>query len=165
MRFLLLSLLFFTPHYCFADWYSDSREMMGTRVEIELWSDDEVLARRTIEHALAAMQQVDWMMNPLNPDSELYRVNQRAYTAPVSVPEALFEVMQRALRKNPLLQGKLVFEMVIEASGAITELELLSSELDHSLTQKMLARIRMIRFEADDVMTTRVNYSFDFLPY
>ena len=77
----------------------------------------------------------------------------------------IFSIYNRALRKNPLLQGKLVFEMVIEASGAITELKLLSSELDHSLTQKILARIRMIRFEADDVMTTRVNYSFDFLPY
>ncbi len=60
----------------------------------------------------------------------------------------------------------MVFEMVIEASGAITELKLLSSELgDDSLTQKILARIRLIRFEADDVITTRVNYSFDFLPW
>ena len=33
------------------------------------------------------------------------------------------------------------------------------------LTRKILARIRMIRFEAEPVQTTRVNYSFDFLPY
>lgn len=79
---------------------------------------------------------------------------------------AIFAIYNRALRKNPALRGKLVFEMQIEASGAISELKLLSSELvDDKLTRKILSRIRMIRFEAEQVITTAVNYSFDFLPY
>jgi hypothetical protein len=78
----------------------------------------------------------------------------------------IFAIYNRALRKNPTLQGKLVFEMVIEASGAISELKLLSTELsDAILSQKILARIRMIQFGEADVIATRVNYSFDFLPY
>lgn len=79
---------------------------------------------------------------------------------------AIFAVYNRALRKDPTLAGKLVFEMQIDSSGAISSLTLVSSELaDESLTQKILARIRMIRFEAADVVATTVNYSFDFLPY
>lgn len=78
----------------------------------------------------------------------------------------IFAVYNRALRKNPALQGKLVFEMVIDASGLISELTLLSSELsDAMLSKKILTRIRMIQFGEEDVITTRVNYSFDFLPY
>jgi protein TonB len=78
----------------------------------------------------------------------------------------IFSVYNRALRKDATLQGKLVFEMVIDAAGAISELKLLSSELaDAALTRKILARIRMIQFGGQDVITTRVNYSFDFLPY
>lgn len=78
----------------------------------------------------------------------------------------IFAVYNRALRQDPTLQGKLVFEMEIEASGVIASLQLISSELlDDQLTQKILARIRMIKFAAEDVITTRVNYSFDFLPY
>ena len=78
----------------------------------------------------------------------------------------IFAVYNRALRRNSLLQGKLVFEMVIDASGSIADISLLSSELeDPQLTKKILARIRMINFGAADVATTRVNYSFDFLPY
>lgn len=78
----------------------------------------------------------------------------------------IFAVYNRALRKDATLSGKLVFEMEIDASGAISELTLISSELaDERLTQKILARILMIRFEAEDVIATRVNYSFDFLPY
>jgi outer membrane biosynthesis protein TonB len=79
---------------------------------------------------------------------------------------AIFAIYNRALRRNPMLSGKLVFEMRIEASGAISELALLSTELgDDKLTRKILSRIRMIRFAAAQVITTTVNYSFDFLPY
>ncbi|MEE4250379.1 MAG: AgmX/PglI C-terminal domain-containing protein [Alcanivoracaceae bacterium] len=79
---------------------------------------------------------------------------------------AIFAVYNRALRQDPLLEGKLVFEMVIEPSGEISELRLISSELqDEDLTRKILSRIRMIRFDADKVLSTRVNYAFDFLPY
>lgn len=79
---------------------------------------------------------------------------------------SIFAVYNRALRKDPLLEGRLVFEMVIEPSGEISQLKLLSSELhDTSLTEKILARIRMIQFGAEEVLSTRVNYSFDFLPF
>ena len=79
---------------------------------------------------------------------------------------AIFAIYNRALRKDPMLEGKLVFEMVIDSDGAITDVQLLSSELeDESLTRKILSRIRLIRFEQEQVITTRVNYSFDFLPY
>jgi protein TonB len=79
---------------------------------------------------------------------------------------AIFAIYNRALRKDPFLEGKLVFEMVIDASGSVADIKLLSSELsDDDLTRKILSRIRLIRFEAKNVVTTRVNYSFDFLPY
>jgi len=79
---------------------------------------------------------------------------------------AIFALYNRALRRNPLLEGKLVFEMVIQPDGSITELNLISSELgDEALTRRILGRIHLIDFGSDDVLATRVNYSFDFLPY
>ena len=43
---------------------------------------------------------------------------------------------------------------------------LLSSDLESDeLTRRILARINLIQFGEADVLTTRVNYSFDFLPY
>ena len=73
---------------------------------------------------------------------------------------AIFAIYNRALRQDPTLQGKLVFEMVIEPSGQISALTLLSSELgDSSLTERILARLRLITFPAEPVRVTRVNYS------
>lgn len=79
---------------------------------------------------------------------------------------AIYSIYNRALRKDPLLQGQLVFEMLIDSRGRVTELKLLSSELsDEALSKKILSRIRLLQFGAEDVHPTRVNYSFDFLPY
>ena len=79
---------------------------------------------------------------------------------------AIFAIYNRALRRDPLLEGKLVFEMVIQPNGAIDSLQLLSSELvDDALTQKILSRIKLIQFGNAEVTATKVNYSFDFLPY
>lgn len=79
---------------------------------------------------------------------------------------AIFNIYNRALRKDPSLQGKFVFEMLIEPNGVISEVKLLSSELnDPALERKILSRIKLIRFPAAQVIKTRVNYSFDFLPY
>jgi len=79
---------------------------------------------------------------------------------------AIFAIYNRALRKDPTLEGKFVFEMVIEPSGQVSEVSLISSQLeDDTLVQKILSRIRLIRFPAGNVISTRVNYSFDFLPY
>ncbi len=78
---------------------------------------------------------------------------------------AIFAVYNRALRQDPTLQGKFVFEMVIEPSGEVSAVKVISSELsDNDLVSKILARIRLINFGSADVLRTRVNYSLDFLP-
>jgi outer membrane biosynthesis protein TonB len=78
---------------------------------------------------------------------------------------AIFSIYNRTLRENPDLKGRFIFEMVIDPSGQVTDIRLVSSELsDQGLIGKILTRIRMITFGAEDVQRTRVNYSLDFLP-
>lgn len=105
MRLLLFSLLLFLPLQVSAEWYRDSREMMGTRVDVELWSEDAEQAGIIIDQAMMALQRVDKRMNPLSPESELSRVNSRAFTAPVPVSEELYSVVERALYYSQLSGG------------------------------------------------------------
>jgi outer membrane biosynthesis protein TonB len=78
----------------------------------------------------------------------------------------IFGIYNRALRENPTLQGKVVFKLVIEPSGAVSSAQVVSSELnDADLERKLLAAVRGINFGASDVLQTTLNYSFDFLPY
>ncbi len=78
---------------------------------------------------------------------------------------ALYSIYQRALRQNPAMQGKVVFKIVIAASGEVTECDVLSSELgDPDLERKLALRIKRIDFGAKNVETTSITYPIDFLP-
>ncbi len=78
---------------------------------------------------------------------------------------AIYALYHRALRDDPTLQGKLVLELKIAASGAVTGLRVLSSELQApELEAKLLARIRSFDFGAREVAPLVVSWPVDFLP-
>lgn len=78
---------------------------------------------------------------------------------------AVYGLYTKALRQYPDLNGKFLFQLVIEADGSITDLQLVISELGvRELEQKILAKINGIRFGAATVVATAVQYKFVFLP-
>ena len=78
---------------------------------------------------------------------------------------AIDAMYARALRDNPALQGKVVLELTIAPSGDITAARIISSELsDKEFESKLLARIRLFKFEAKDVATLTATKPIDFFP-
>ncbi len=77
----------------------------------------------------------------------------------------IFTLYQRELRRNPLLQGKVVFKITILPSGQVDTAEIVSSELNHeALERKLVLKIKQIDFGAKNVDTTVVTYPIDFFP-
>ena len=78
---------------------------------------------------------------------------------------AIYAIYSRALRDNPALQGKVVLEVTIAPSGDVTDVRIVSSELgDPELERKLVARVRMFRFEARDVAPMTTTKPIDFFP-
>ncbi len=78
---------------------------------------------------------------------------------------AIYSLYNRALRKDPTLQGKMVIRLTIAPSGKITHIELVSSELgDAALERKLVQRIKMFNFGAKAVDAVTLTYPIDFLP-
>jgi protein TonB len=78
---------------------------------------------------------------------------------------AIDAMYARALRDNPALTGKVVLEITISPSGDITAARIVSSELkDPEFESKLLARIRLFKFEAKDVATLTATKPIDFFP-
>jgi protein TonB len=78
---------------------------------------------------------------------------------------AIDAMYARALRDNPALQGKVVLELTIAPSGEITAARIVSSELsDKEFETKLLARIRLFKFEAKDVAALTATKPIDFFP-
>lgn len=78
---------------------------------------------------------------------------------------AIFTLYQRALRKNPGLQGRVVFRLTILPNGSVSKCSIDSSELnDAALEKRLIARIKRIKFGAKDVATWNDTYMINFFP-
>jgi TonB family protein len=79
---------------------------------------------------------------------------------------AIFQIYNRALRQNATLQGRVVMNIVIEPSGQISDVSIVTSELrDPELEAALIRRVRMISFPANSgVIRTTLRQTFDFLP-
>ncbi len=78
---------------------------------------------------------------------------------------AIYALYERALRTNPMLQGKLVLDFTIAASGAVTRCRVVSSELhDPALEREIVARVMLFRFPPEKVDPTTATKPIDFFP-
>ena len=78
---------------------------------------------------------------------------------------AIFALYNRALRRDPSLEGKLVLRLTIAPNGQVTACEIVSSELgDTELEEKLVQRVKLFRFEARDVEPITTTKPIDFFP-
>jgi protein TonB len=78
---------------------------------------------------------------------------------------AIYALYNRALRRDPTLQGKLVLKLTIEPSGAVSYCEVISSELtDEELERKLIQRIKLFRFVEKNVAPVTTTKPIDFFP-
>jgi periplasmic protein TonB len=78
---------------------------------------------------------------------------------------AIYALYNRALRDNPALQGKVVVQLTILPTGEVTDCKILSSELKNDeMERKLVARIKMFRFDDKDVEVITTTKPIDFFP-
>jgi thiamine biosynthesis lipoprotein len=88
-----------------AEWFYREEAIMGTRVAVELWSEDADLATRAMDAVIAEMRRTDELMSTYKPESQLSAVNAHAFERPVRVDPEIVEVVSRALDFSRLSDG------------------------------------------------------------
>lgn len=76
---------------------------------------------------------------------------------------ALYKLYNRELRKDPFLEGAVMFELTIDASGEVSVCTIINSELNNpALERKFINRIRLYNFgaEAVDTLVKKININF-----
>ncbi|VAW92180.1 hypothetical protein MNBD_GAMMA23-231 [hydrothermal vent metagenome] len=77
----------------------------------------------------------------------------------------IFALYNRALRKDPSLQGKVVLELTILPSGKVSKCRIISSELKAKrFERRLILKVKTFRFKKKNVATVTVTYPIDFLP-
>jgi hypothetical protein len=79
---------------------------------------------------------------------------------------AFYRDYNRALRSNPILQGKMVLRLTIEPDGAVSMCQLQSTDMDApDLVAQVVNRVKTINFGAKEgVPAVTIVYPIDFLP-
>ncbi len=101
----LLSILGLVPALACAEWYQREEAIMGTRVAVELWSEDAALAGRAMDAVIAEMRRTDELMSTYRPESQLSQVNAHAFERPVKVDREIIEVVTRSLEFSRMSNG------------------------------------------------------------
>ncbi|MEM0954485.1 MAG: FAD:protein FMN transferase [Pseudomonadota bacterium] len=110
-----LIVLVLLPGPALAEWYRDARDMMGTRVSVELWADSAEQGNAAINDAMAAMAEVNRLMNPWDEASELSAVNRSAASKPVPLSAWVYDVVHSALEYSRLSGG--AFDISFASAG------------------------------------------------
>ena len=103
------------PAISHAEWYEREEAIMGTRIAVQLWSEDPALAERAMDAVIAEMHRTDELMSTYKPGSQLSQVNEHAYERPVQVDADLIDVVEKSLEYSRLSDG--VFDVTYASVG------------------------------------------------
>ena len=98
-----------------AAWVGDAMDLMGTRVSVELWADDEVRGRELVSEIMEEYQRIDREMSTYKPDSEISFVNAHAAEKPVTIGAELFSMIDRSLQLSAASHG--AFDITYDSVG------------------------------------------------
>jgi thiamine biosynthesis lipoprotein len=98
-----------------ADWIGDGQDLMGTRVSVELWHEDEAGGRQLVEAVLAEYRRIDARMSTYKTGSEISQINRAAARGPVVTSEELFGLIARAVQLSVTSGG--AFDITYDSVG------------------------------------------------
>ncbi len=121
-----------------AAWYQRDAAIMGTRVAVELWSEDPALAERAMQAVMDEMLRTDELMSHYKPDSQLSAVNAHAAERPVEVDATIIEVVARALEFSRLSGG--AFDITYASVGYLYDYRAHQKPSDAQIEQALAGR-------------------------
>ncbi|MBL4868227.1 MAG: FAD:protein FMN transferase [Pseudomonadales bacterium] len=88
-----------------AEWFEKTEFLMGTTVTVELWHLDKELSKTVADEVFREIARIEKLMSPYLPKSELFRINQNAFTKAVQPDAEVFAVIELALLFSEKTKG------------------------------------------------------------
>ena len=103
------------PHSVYADWYKQDRAAMGTRITVEIWSENAKQAQQCTAAVMGEMHRIDALMSPFKKDSGLSLLNREAYQRAIRPGEELYTLIARAQHFSKISAG--AFDITFASVG------------------------------------------------
>ena len=129
----LVTLVAFPAHA--GDWVGDAMDLMGTRVSVELYADDEARGRELVAEIMREYHRIDDAMSTYKPDSEISRVNAHAAEAPMVIGEELFSLVERSLELSVASGG--AFDITYDSVGYLYDFRAHQRPTDRQIEERL----------------------------
>jgi thiamine biosynthesis lipoprotein len=131
-----------------AGWVGDAIDLMGTRVSVELWADDEAKGHELVAQVMDGYRRIDMTMSTYKSDSVLSRVNARAASEPVPIDDELFGLIGRALELSNASDG--AFDITYESVGYLYDFRARQRPTGEEIAARLDAiDYRLVRLDKD----------------
>ncbi len=104
-RFILLALFFGLAPVAQAEWHSAQRDIMSTRISVELWHADAATANRCSERVFTEMRRIEALMSTYIASSEISRVNANASVSSLDISSELAGLIEQSLYFSDISNG------------------------------------------------------------
>lgn len=104
--FILLILLQNTTYANETKKYSQAEYIMGTIFKIDLYSENEELAKNATSEAFKEIRKYDQILSNYKENSEIEVALKKAYQHPVKISKELYDVLEQSLLVSKLTSGK-----------------------------------------------------------
>ena len=98
-----------------AEWFGDTRPMMGTEVSVHLWHEDAGRAEVLIDAVFDESARIDELMSTFKESSRISEINRDAAARPVYAGNELFGLIRRAQDVSVLTRG--AFDITFDSVG------------------------------------------------
>ena len=110
---------------------------MGTRIYVELWTDDQAKADAAIAAVLSEMQHIDDSMSTYKDTSEVSLVNAQAAAHPVQITQELFGLLQTAVEYSRITEG--AFDVTYASVGFMYDFRKHEKPTEQQIRRKLPA--------------------------
>jgi thiamine biosynthesis lipoprotein len=120
-----------------AAWVGDAMDLMGTRVSVELWADDETRGRELVADIMREYVRIDEAMSTYKPTSEISRVNAHAAEAPMTIGDELFGIVERSLALSVASSG--AFDITYDSVGYLYDFRARQRPTESEIAERLRA--------------------------
>jgi thiamine biosynthesis lipoprotein len=93
------------PPAAYTAWQDRTEAIMGTRIYVQVWSEDPAKGNEAMDAVMAEMHRIDDLMSHYKPESELSQINQRGNTEAVQVDKELFDLIKLSTHYSQITEG------------------------------------------------------------
>ena len=112
---VIAGIISLAPHPAHAGWHKQQRDIMGTRVSIELWHENGESANACSAKAFAEMRRIEASMSTYQSDSEITYINNNAAIGAVQISAEMAHLVERSLHFSEI--SRAAFDITYASIG------------------------------------------------